>query len=291
MKTYGPGIVQTLVSLAAIVCGAGISPFAAAQHNSLFPGSPAASQGDRAQSGSTPAAQNGASAGAAADSAKSGAVVGPNARNGKSGGRAATGNLAVLSPDLPAVNETLLNVSPIAVELPKTRERRINVHDLVTIIVREDKRHSTKSKLEQDKNWDIATALTEWIRIDEDEHLVPQNFTRGRPSVDFRYEDKYDGEGKIDRSDTLTMRITAEVIDVKPNGTLVLEARKSIAHDDETQVMKLTGICRADDITPENTVLSTQVADLSIDVDNDGAARDASKRGRIKKFVDLLNLF
>lgn len=274
---------------AALACAAWLAAAAAAQHNTLFSGNGARSAAPAAQ-GANGAAQQAAPAGAPG-AAKSGAVVGAGARNGKGGGRAVTGNLAVLSPDLPAVNETLLNVSPIAVELPKTRERRVNVHDLVTIIVREDKRQSTNSKLEQDKKWDIATALTEWIRIDEDKHLVPQNFSRGQPSVNFGYEDKYDGEGKVDRSDTLTMRITAEVIDVKPNGTLVLEARKSIAHDDETQVMKLTGICRAEDITPENTVLSTQVADLSINVDHGGAARDASKRGRVKKFVDFLNLF
>ena len=84
---------------------------AVAQHNTLFSGNsshnaaPAQNGGAAAQNAGG-ATHNGGSSTAAG--AKTGAVVGSNAGSGKGGGRAATGNLAVLSPDLPAVNETLL---------------------------------------------------------------------------------------------------------------------------------------------------------------------------------------
>jgi flagellar L-ring protein precursor FlgH len=79
---------------------------------------------------------------------------------------------------------------------------------------------------------------------------------------------------------------------VKPNGNLVLEAKKNVQiGDDEGYTISLTGECRGEDVTPQNTVLSTQVADAEIKVENRGAAKDASQRGWLKKLGDKLRLF
>ena len=58
----------------------------------------------------------------------------------------------------------------------------------------------------------------------------------------------YKSQGDASRKDTFTSRVTAQVLDVKPNGTLVLEARKFIRIDTETLNIVLTGTCRKDDI-------------------------------------------
>ena len=52
--------------------------------------------------------------------------------------------------------------------------------------------------------------------------------------------------------------------------------------------MTLTGICRKEDITPDNSILSTQLADLRIDVQNSGAVRDGSRRGWLTTILDVL---
>jgi flagellar L-ring protein FlgH len=186
----------------------------------------------------------------------------------------------------PAVNPTLMASSLIAVEPPV--QKKFRVHDLITVIVREDKRSTSDAKLQSDKKWDISTQLQDWIRLNGDSKLVPQNFTNGRPNVGFQYNDKYDGTGKSERKDSLTTRITATVIDVKPNGLLVLEARKTITNEEDVQVTTLTGSCRGDDVTPDNTVLSTQLADVAIETKSSGPAQDGASRGWIKKLVDFL---
>ncbi len=191
------------------------------------------------------------------------------------------------SPD--TVNPVLLAISPIAVEVPPPR--KMQVHDLVTVIVREDKKSTSDSKLESEKQWQIDAELKKWFRLDLHDRLVPQTFPNGTPGFDFEFNNKYDGEGKVDRSDTLTLRITATVIDVRPNGTLVLEARKRIKNDEDVQVMTLTGTCRTEDVTAQNTVLSTQLADAEVVTEHTGPARDAARRGWLMKAVDLLRPF
>jgi flagellar L-ring protein precursor FlgH len=176
----------------------------------------------------------------------------------------------------------------MAVQVPKPR--RFKVNDLVTVIVREDKRSQSDAKIESEKKWEVESELKEWIRI-HDHKLIPQNFSNGIPSVDFNWNDKYDGEGKNERKDSLTTRITATIIDVKPNGTLVLEDIKTIKTDEDVQILRLTGTCRSEDVSAENTVLSTQLARAKIETEHSGPSRDASKRGWLKQFVDFVNPF
>ena len=185
-------------------------------------------------------------------------------------------------PPLP--NETLLMASLIAVEAP--RPRRLRVHDLLTIIVREEKRATSDSDLKSDRKWEVAAELKKWIRLNEECKLVPQVFPEGNPALDLDYEDKYQGKGKVARKDSLITRVTATIIDIKPNGTLVLEAKKSITVDEDRQVVTLTGICRSEDVTAQNTVLSTQLADARIDVQDTGPARDAARRGWLARVWD-----
>jgi flagellar L-ring protein precursor FlgH len=189
----------------------------------------------------------------------------------------------------PAVNPVLKSASLIAVELPEPE--KLQVHDLVTIVVREDKRFQTDSKLKSEKDWTIDAELSKWFRLDTRDHLVGQAFADPTPGIGFDLQNDYEGKGKVDRQDVLTLRIQAEVIDVKPNGNLVLEARKRITVDEDDQIATLTGVCRGEDITAQNTVLSTQVADLVVDVRHTGAARDAARRGWLMRGFDLLRPF
>lgn len=186
----------------------------------------------------------------------------------------------------PPPNPVLLAVSPIAVQPPEPRQ--IKVHDLVTIIIRESRTSLNDAKMKSEKEWEMKAELAKWFRLDVHDRLVPQTFPNGAPGVDFKFDNTYEGKGKYDRKDSLTTRITAHVIDVKPNGNLVLEACKRIKVADEMLVATLTGECRADDVTAQNTVLSTQIADLEIEMPDAGAVRDATRRGWLMRLFDLL---
>ncbi|MBK9129118.1 MAG: flagellar basal body L-ring protein FlgH [Phycisphaerales bacterium] len=189
----------------------------------------------------------------------------------------------------PKPNEMLLVVSPIAVDAPEPE--KIKVNDQVTIIVRESKTATSDSKLESKRDWQHEWALEEWIRLSGVVGLAPAQFQAGRPSVLFKYKNDWSGDGKYDRKDELTTRIQATVIDVKPNGVLTLEATKGIQIDEEGYTIRLVGECRSRDVTPQNTILSTQVAGLSVDVKHTGAVKDAAERGWLMKALDFLKLF
>ena len=165
-------------------------------------------------------------------------------------------------------------------------------HDLVTIIIREESSSSSKAQNDLQKNVELQAEVAQFFKI---------NFGKGSlyglptpaaaPGMDLTGARTFHGQGEMDRSDTMTARITAEILDVKPNGTLVLQARKHIKTDDEEQQFILTGICRAEDIATDNTVLSTQLYDLAFQKNSKGDVRQSTERGNLPKLLDMINPF
>ena len=182
-------------------------------------------------------------------------------------------------------NPVLEQHSLIAVEVKPPKQ--LKVHDLITIIVRQQKKFEADSELETKKDFDIKSELEAFFKP-IDGGLGATTFYRGKPNVDYKFGTRLKSEGDSTREDTFVTRITGEIIDIKPNGNLVIEAVSRIQHDEEIAKVTVTGHCRSVDVTPDNTILSTQLADLRIDVQNEGAVKDAATRGWIPKLLYFL---
>ncbi len=173
--------------------------------------------------------------------------------------------------------------------IPEPEPTLVRKHDLLTVIVREESSSRSAGSADYEKQYDIAADLRSYIDVDlGDFRLIPKS---GGQSLDLEAERSFQGDGKNDRRDSFVTRITAEVMDVKPNGTLVIQARKRITTDDDEQLIVLTGTCRTADVSAGNTVLSTQLHDLHLQKHTRGPVRDASKRGFIPRVVDRVNPF
>jgi flagellar L-ring protein FlgH len=191
--------------------------------------------------------------------------------------------------DASPATRSIEGVSLIAI--PRTPPRKFRPHDLITIIVKQNKKRESEAKLDTEKKWDINGKLSEWFRFYPEHHLGSDKLSNGQPSFKFQFDNKYENDGQNDREDKFETRIQARVIDVKPNGNLVIEARQHETHDEEIIEITVTGICRSEDVTPANTILSTQIAELTLVEQNRGAVRDATQRGWIPRLLDWAKPF
>ncbi len=184
--------------------------------------------------------------------------------------------------------EALQRASLMAVvpEPPKS----FKVHDLITIIVREQKKYEADAKLDNEKEATFDAMLDAWFRI-HDHKWQQQAFAGGKPQIKASFGGEFKGDSKAEREDTFITRITAEVVDVKPNGNLVLEGNAYIKNDEEEQILRVSGTCRSLDVTPDNTILSTQLADKQMKIDHKGSVRDSTRRGWIPRALDYLRPF
>jgi flagellar L-ring protein precursor FlgH len=76
------------------------------------------------------------------------------------------------------------------------------------------------------------------------------------------------------------------VIDVHPNGNLVIAGKRVIRIDDETKTIRISGLVRAYDISSVNTVNSMMVADAHISFTSEGANARMTTRGPIATLFD-----
>jgi flagellar L-ring protein precursor FlgH len=173
---------------------------------------------------------------------------------------------------------------------PAQPPRKFKVEDLVTIIIRQSKKYEADAQAESKKKWNLMGKLSDWFSVDCDKagnKIGQEQFVNGKPGFKFDYDNKYKMDGSNEREDKFVTRITAHVIDVKPNGNLVVEATLEEQHDEEIATITLTGICRSVDVTPDNTVLSTQIADMRLVEKNHGSVRDATTRGWVPKMLSF----
>jgi flagellar L-ring protein FlgH len=85
------------------------------------------------------------------------------------------------------------------------------------------------------------------------------------------------GQGQTASSSTLTTSLTATVTQVLTNGYLVVQAAHWVEMDNQRVQIILRGVIRSDDIQPNNTILSTQVGDLVVEVAGKGVISDGTR--------------
>ena len=187
------------------------------------------------------------------------------------------------------LSQEVAKASYTAVSLPPPR--KFAKHDLVTIIVRESAEADVSAKMGTEKETSVKGEIKAMPRINLSDLLEAQlrdNVISDPPSVDVGFKRDYEGSGDYKTEDTVTTRITARIIDVKPNGTLVLEARKFQTIDKETLEITITGTCRKEDIGSDNTVLSTQLYDLNLSKKHTGSIRRATRKGLLTRILETI---
>ncbi|MFI4898530.1 MAG: flagellar basal body L-ring protein FlgH [Phycisphaerales bacterium JB059] len=165
-------------------------------------------------------------------------------------------------------------------------------HDIITIIVDESSRQESSQSLDTKKEYDTQATLRGMLDPLE---LLELRLAAGNISnldlIDYQADREFKGEGDYERTDRFSARISARVLEVKPNGTLVLEARTYIKTDDEEATLVLAGVARPEDVTTQNTVRSSQMANLTVIRENSGEVANAAEKGLITRVLDTLFAF
>ncbi|MFW6059100.1 MAG: flagellar basal body L-ring protein FlgH [Phycisphaeraceae bacterium] len=185
------------------------------------------------------------------------------------------------------------DVAAISFAAVKTPEpRRFAKHDLITVIIRESTETDFESSLDTEKEVGVDGEISDFPRLNLRDllnaQLRPNDMEGGAPRVGVDFGNEFEGEGGYSRRESITGRMTAKVIDVKPNGMLVLEARKQLRTDDESLDLLITGSCRPEDVTIDNTILSTQLYDLRLDKQHEGELRNSTRKGLLTKIIDTI---
>jgi flagellar L-ring protein FlgH len=87
-----------------------------------------------------------------------------------------------------------------------------------------------------------------------------------------------DGKGASTMSSSLQLSLSGRVVDVLPNGVLVIEAVRDFTVGNDRQTVTVRGLVRPGDLAVDNSVLSSQVSSAELSIKGKGAVADASAR-------------
>lgn len=94
----------------------------------------------------------------------------------------------------------------------------------------------------------------------------------------------FTGEAESDQSNSLSGNITVTVTDVLPNGVLRVRGEKWMTLNTGNEYIRITGMVRYEDISPENEVPSTRLADARITYSGTGSFANSNEMGWFSKF-------
>jgi flagellar L-ring protein precursor FlgH len=99
------------------------------------------------------------------------------------------------------------------------------------------------------------------------------------PTLDLASSGEWNAGGRTANKLTVSNRTAVTVVDVLPNGNLVVEGAKIIRTGVEDQYAYMRGVVRPVDIEADNTILSTKIADAQVEFIPAGELTEAQKKG------------
>jgi len=168
------------------------------------------------------------------------------------------------------------------------KARRVN--DIITISIVEVSSASGQANTKTGRKSSIDASVTDFLGAPSDFGLK-NLWGRGNgfnAKIGATTKNSFDGSGETSRKGRLTASITARVIKVLPNGNLVIRGRKEVTINYDEQIIIISGIVRPKDISADNRVLSTYIADARIQYTGKGVINDNQQPGWFARILDKI---
>jgi flagellar L-ring protein precursor FlgH len=164
-----------------------------------------------------------------------------------------------------------------------TEKRARRVGDVITIFIQEvnEATQAASSRNQKDANISLGAGIGFW---GGSPNIPVQQAGAGARTYNR-------GQGTSSRSAKVIGQMTAKITAILPSGNYVVEGTRYVEVNDDKQLMEVTGEIRPDDISSENTVISSRVANARIKITGTGPASETAKPGFLTRILSWLWIF
>lgn len=161
------------------------------------------------------------------------------------------------------------------------------INDLVNVLIVESSSAANEASTEAGKNSSVSANIGNFFGLMESFRRTNRNISP-EALLSTNFQSNFSGSGTTSRSGTITANVEALVREVLPNGHLYIEGSKRITLNNETQLITVSGTIRPEDIRPDNTILSSLIADVRIKYTGFGIIADKQKPGPLTRLLDAI---
>ena len=166
-----------------------------------------------------------------------------------------------------------------------TDVRAMRPHDLISVVVSESLAASTDGTVKNSRASNANSGISGLIGTlhagNALQNLIAQTSTAG-----------LNAQGTSATNSSLSTTLGGQVVEVLPNGMLVIEAARQVEFSQQTQTIVLRGLVRPEDISQQNQVLSTAISSLELQVRGKGIIDDYTHRqNALVRFIEKILVF
>ncbi len=167
--------------------------------------------------------------------------------------------------------------------------RAYQVGDLVTVLVVETSEARREAATDVSRSTSVDAGVSAFLGAPTHLGLDKLYGSTGfDPSVKASTSNAFKGKGATNQKDVLKMSVTARVVEVLGDGNLVVEGRRQVKVNNDTQYLYVRGIVRPRDVSANNTIRSTALADAQIQYEGDGLVASQQRPGWMYRVLDAV---
>jgi flagellar L-ring protein precursor FlgH len=144
-----------------------------------------------------------------------------------------------------------------------------HLNDVLTIRIAEQTLAVSKADVTAQRKFQTSSAITG----------LPGRISTGgvNPLLAANSDTSLQGKGQASSQSQLTTSVAGHVVSILPNGVLIVEAERRLHLNNEMQTIQLRGMVRPEDVFADNSVMSTALANLEVELKGKGVVSDATR--------------
>jgi flagellar L-ring protein precursor FlgH len=168
--------------------------------------------------------------------------------------------------------------------------RVLKLNDIIRVRVVESSQLNAQGNINRRKQYQLQAQLFDWVKFNNGNLVTNPNST-GDPTINGVLQGQGQARANLETKEGMQFTIAARIVDIRPNGHLVIEAHSMVQNNEEIWDQSLSGIVPPDRVDPKGEVRSEDVAELMIHKQERGQVRDGYRRGWMYWLLDRYGMF
>lgn len=163
--------------------------------------------------------------------------------------------------------------------------KAVRAHDPIAVVVSESLAASTDGTVKNQRASTASSQVSQLLGKISSNNALNNLVNQSSAS-------SLNAQGQSVTNSSITTTLGGEVADVLPNGMLVIQVVRQLTFNQQTQLIRLRGLVRPEDVNAQNQVMSTAITDMELEVVGKGIVNDATYRQNpLVRFLERILVF